>query len=63
MELGYKCKECQKTWDGGLHDDLCPNCKSKNVKTVWTDESNDPPDDYVYPEDDEDSYEEESNDE
>lgn len=58
MELERECRNCKQRWDGGLHDEECPKCKSKNNRITWTDESNDPPDNYQYPEDDEDSYEE-----
>lgn len=60
MELSYECPKCKRKWDGGLHNDKCHFCHTK-ARITWTDESNDPPDGYCYPEDDEDYYEEEEN--
>lgn len=58
MEVSRECRECKERWDGGLHDHKCPKCGEIHSRITWTDESNDPPDGYFYPEDDEDSYEE-----
>jgi hypothetical protein len=38
MELERECRNCKQRWDGGLHDEECPKCKSKNNRITWTDE-------------------------